>query len=191
MNIEEVLEVLSDCRGVVAIKVLSEEEKNRILHVESEVEGRIVFGLCKSLNEGLRKALQREFTVAMVIQTSDFDYPHHPYMNIMSGDQVIGELVYEKEKLRSLRNSPTNLFLWDNFYVDRKKLPRDPEERRKMRVVYVPREPLQLKGMQRVANAVFGTPSTESDALIKEMLDTKSGSNTRGTCLVGFDIVDS
>ncbi len=191
MNLEEVLEILRDCRGVLAIKVLTEEEKTRILHVESKVEDRIIFGMCRSLNKGLREALQREFTITMVIQTSDFDYPHHPYMNIMSGDQVIGELVHDKEKIRELRKDPSNFFLWDNFFVDRKKLPRDPEERRKLRVVYVPREPLQLRGMQSVTKAVFGTPSTEGDTLIKRMLDSKSESITIGTCLVGFDMVNS
>ena len=60
-----------------------------------------------------------------------------------------------------------------------------------MRVVYVPREPLQLRGMQNVPNAVFGTPSTEGDTLIKRMLDNKSESTTIGTCLVGFDIANS
>lgn len=191
MNLEKVLEVLRDCRGVLAIKVLTEEEKKRILHIESEIEARIVFGLCKSLNKGLRETLKRKYTVVLVIQTSDFDYPHHPYMNIISRDQVIGKLVYDKEKIQELREDPSNFFLWDNFFINRKKLPRDLEERRKMRAVYLAREPLQLMGMQSIADAVFGAPSTQGDTLIKRMLDIKSDSTTIGTCLVGFDIVNS
>jgi len=190
MNLEKVLRILRNCGGVLAIKVLTEEEKKRILHVESKAEDRTVFGMCKSFNKGLRESLKRKNTVALVIQTSDFDYPHHPYMNIVSGDQVIGELVYDKEKITELREDPNNFFLWDNFFVNRKKIPRDLEERRKMRVVYLPREPLQLRGMQSVANAVFGTPSTEGDTLIKRMLNSKTEGTTIGTCLVGFDIVN-
>jgi hypothetical protein len=187
-KLEGVLRTLRECRGVIAIKVLSEEERREILDIEGRVEEKIVFGLCKSLNKGLREALQREFTVAMVIQTSEFQYPHHPYMSMIWGDQVVGELVKDEKKVEELRKNPGNLFLWENFVVYMKKLPRNPKERGEMRVVYLPREPLQLKGLPYIKNSVSGTPSTEGDTLIKKMLAIQSEELTIGTCLVGFNI---
>ena len=187
-QLEEVLKSLRECRGVLAMKVLSERDKEKILDVESEVEEKTVFGMCKSLNKGVRGSLQREFTVAMVIQTSAFEYPHHPYMSMICGDQVVGELVNDEKRIEKLKKNPTNLFLWKNFVVYIRKLPRDPEERKKMRVVYLPREPIQLRGLQHLRNSVFGTPSTEGDTLIKSMLCIESKESVLGTCLVGFDI---
>jgi len=187
-QLEEVLRTLRVCRGVMALKVLSEEEKGEILDTEGRVEEKIVFGMCKSLNKGLREALQREFTVAMIIQTSEFQYPHHPYMSMICGDQVVGELVKDKKGVEELRKTPGNLFLWENFVVYTKRLPRNPKERDEMRIVYLPREPLQLKGLPYVKNSVFGTPSTEGDTLIKKMLAIRSEEPTIGTCLVGFNI---
>jgi len=187
-QLEEVLRSLRECRGVLALKVLSERDKEKILDVESEVEEKTVFGMCKSLNKGLRGSLQREFTVAVVIQTSEFEYPHHPYMNMICGDQVVGELVDDEERIEEMKKNPANLFLWGNFVVYVRKLPRDPEEGNKMRVVYLPREPIQLRGLQHVRNSVFGTPSTEGDTLVKSMLCIESKESVLGTCLVGFDI---
>jgi len=188
MELEGVLRALQECRGAIAIKVLSEKEKGEILDTEGGVEEKIVFGMCKSLNKGLREALQREFTVAMVIQTSEFQYPHHPYMSMICGDQVVGELIRDEKKVEELRKTPGNLFLWENFVVYMKKLPRNPKERDEMRIVYLPREPLQLKGLPCVKDSVFGTPSIEGDTLIKKMLAVSSQESTVGTCLVGFNI---
>ena len=187
-QLDGVLRTLRECRGVLALKVLSEEEKGEILDTEGRVEEKIVFGMCKSLNKGLREALQREFTVAMVIQTSEFQYPHHPYMSMTCGDQVVGELVRDEKKAEELRKTPGNLFLWDNFVVYMKKLPRNQKERDEMQIVYLPRTPPQLKGVSYVKNSVFGTPSTEGDTLIKKMLAIRSEKPTVGTCLVGFNI---
>jgi len=187
-QLERVLRTLRECRGVIAVKVLSEEEKKEILDVESRVEEKIVFGMCSSLNRGVREALQREFTVAIVIQTSEFQYPHHPHMRMTCGDQVVGELVRDEEKIKELRRDPSNIFLWENFVVYIKKISRDPKERSKMRIEYLPRAPLQLQGLPYIENSVFGTPSTDGDALIKRMLDIRSKEPVLGTCLVGFDV---
>ncbi len=187
-RLERVLRTLQECRGVLAIKLLSKDEKKEILDVEGGIEERIVYGMCKSLNKGLREALKREFTVAMVIQTSEFQYPHHPYMNMVYGDQVIGELVEDEGEVEELRKNPQNFFLWKNFVIYVKKLPRNTKERDMMRVVYLPREPLQLEGVPSVKNSVFGTPSVEGDVVVKRMLKIQSEESVIGTCLVGFDL---
>lgn len=187
-QLETVLRTLKQCRGVIATNVLSEEERKQVLDVESEVENKIVFGMCKSLNKGVREALEREFTVAMVIQTAEFEYPHHPYMVMACGDQIVGELIDDAKRIEELRKTPTNLFLWNNFVVYMKKLPRNPAERSQMRVVYLPGNPVQLQGLPYLEDSVFGTPSPEGDSAIKRMMDIQSKESVVGTCLIGFNI---
>jgi len=188
VRLEEILTTLRECSGVIAVNVLSEEERKKILDVESKVEEKVILGMCKSLNKGVREALRREFTIAMVIQTSEFQYPHHPHMIMLCEDQVIGEYVEDREKVKELRRNPNNFFLWENFVVYMKRIPRNPREKGKTQMIYLPREPLQLKGISYVKNSVFGTPSTQGDLLIKKMLAVKSQDLTVGTCLIGFNI---
>jgi len=186
--IEEVLMTLRECSGVIAVKILSEEEKKEILNAESKAEEKIVFGMCKSLNKGVREAVRREFAVAMVIQTSDFQYPHHPYMIMVCGDQVLGELVEDRKKIEELRKNLITSFCGRTFVVYMKKIPRNREEREKIRLIYLPRKPVQLRGIPYIRDSVFGTPSTPCDMLIKKMLAIQSQDITIGTCLIGFNI---
>jgi hypothetical protein len=186
--IEPILERLKCSRGVLMVKVLSEEEKKAILDVESLVEEKIVYGMCKSLNQGVRESLQRRFTVAVIMDTSVFEYPHHPYMTITCGELVVGELIHDKEKIEELKKDHMNLFLWENLVVYMQRVPRSPEERKKMRLVYHSREPLQLSGLPNIRDCVFGTPSAEGDTLIKRMLNNESNETVIGTSLIGFNI---
>jgi len=187
-RLERVLRTLRECRGAVAVRVLLEEEKKALLELEREVEDHIVFGMCKSRNDGVREALQREVTVALVIQSSSFQYPHHPHMSLRCGDQVLGESVTDREKREELRKNASNFFLWDDFVIYMKRLPRGREEREKMRMIFHPREPLQLRGVTCVENSVFGTPSTEGDALIKRLMNIQGEDAHLGTCLLGFNL---
>jgi len=187
-QLERVIRTLRECCGVITARLLSEEEKQMVLDLEKTVEEKIVFGMCKSLNEGVRAALQMEFTVAMVIQSSKFPYPHHPHVSMRCKDQVIGELITDDRELEELKKNPHNFFLWENFVVYVKRLPKDPEGRSKLRIIYPPREAIQLQGLPSVKCSVFGTPSTEGDALIKRILDVPSEEGAVGTCLVGFTL---
>ena len=187
-KIRNILDILSHDEGVITTRLLSNEEKYRILNKEQEVEDRIIFGMCKSLNEGVRDAIDSEYTIALIIDTSVFRYPHHPHMSIMWKDQIVGEQVNDDEKLKELKKDRLNFFLWDTFVIYMKKLPKAPKDRDQIRFVYRRRVPRQLKGISNVCNPVFGTPSTESDLLIKDMLHIEAKDAVIGSCLIGFDL---
>jgi hypothetical protein len=187
-KIRNILDILSHDEGVITTRLLSNEEKHRILNKEQEAEDRIIFGMCKSLNEGVRDAIDSEYTIALIIDTSVFRYPHHPHMSIMWKDQIVGEQVNDNEKIKELKKDRLNFFLWDTFVIYMKKLPKASKDRDQIRFVYRPRVPLQLKGISNVCNPVFGTPSTESDLLIKDMLHIEAKDADIGTCLIGFNL---
>lgn len=186
--IKTILDILSHDDGVVTSRLLSKEEKRRILNKEKEAEDRILFGMCKSLNEGVQDAINSEYTVALIIDTSVFQYPHHPHMSLVWDDQIVGEQVNDDEKIMELKKDRFNFFLWDTFVIYIKKLPKAPKDRDRIRFVYRRRVPLQLKGVSDVSNPVFGTPSTETDLLIKNMLHIDVKDAVIGTCLIGFDL---
>ena len=132
--------------------------------------------------------MAREYAVALVIDSSIFEYPHHPHMKMVCGDIVVGEQVRDQKRIEDLKKDRTNFFLWENFVLYMPKLPRGPEERKKLRLIYTERPAVQLEGHLSVAKSVFGTPSMEGDILVKELLSIHSEKPTIGTCVVGFDL---
>lgn len=187
--LEQVLKRLSEGRGVIVARLLSAEEKQQLLALESAVEEKVVFGMCRSRNDGVRAALHLEFTVALVIQSALFPYPHHPHISMQCDDQVVGELITDAAQLEDLKTNRQNFFLWDNFVIYMSRLPTDPATRRRLRIIYPPREALQLRDFPSVARTAFGTPSTEGDAWIKCLLAVPADDGAIGTCLVGFTLV--
>lgn len=168
------------------MRLLTPREKQRLLEVEAEVEDRVVFGMCPSLNEGVREAVTRPFTAGMVIDTSQFPYPHHPHMCIMSGESIVGEQILDKARLSQLRGSRDNIFLWENFVVYRNRLPRDMEGRKRLRLLYLARPFPVVQGLPAVRKEVLGVPSAEGDRFLKDLLQEMSTEIVLGTSLVGF-----
>ena len=192
-NIDEFLSEVEDrlrnVEGVLALKRLFEDERREILEAESKAEDRVIMGMCKPLNLGLRESLKKRFAFALVIDTSKFRYPHHPHMKLVYGDEVVGEQILDEVKINELKKNPRNIFLWSNFVLYYDKTPKKPEDKRKMRFLFLPREADLLNGLERVKNVVIGVPSPEVDTLIKKILGFESLKVEVGTCVVGFDVV--
>ena len=102
--LELVFEDLHNCRGVETFKILSADEEKRILEVEGEAEEKIAYGMCPTVNQGIREALQRDYTVAIIMDTSIFEYPNQPYMVMTSENDVVGEQVRDPEKIEELKS---------------------------------------------------------------------------------------
>lgn len=177
---------MKSLEGVIKLKLLSTEDKKTILEVEKREEDKIAWGMCKSINEGIREALNREYTVGMIIDSSEFQYPYHPHMVIKYRDEIIGEEVSE-EKATELRSEKTNIFLGENFVVYFHRIPREPEAREEIRLYYLTR-PFEIPaGPTIMSNCVLGVPSVEGDAKLKELLNVDMKELEIGTCLVGYN----
>ena len=195
MNLEDskpcldlVLETLNNVKGVKKFKVLSTEEKKRILKLEEEVEDKIAYGMCKTINLGIREAINRDYTVALVIDTSIYEYPHHPSMVMVYDDKIVGEEIKDLKKIDELKKIRTNFFLWDKFVIYTLRLPKGKEARQRLRLIYNPRGVSQFDIIGCVKEGIFGTPSSEGDILVKNLLDYISKDSILGTCLIGFDV---
>jgi hypothetical protein len=186
--LELVLEILRGGRGVKTLKVLTATDKRSVLEVEEKAEKRIVYGMCRTLNQGIKEALQRDYTVAVVMDTSIFEYPHHPYMVMVYDDTIVGEPVKDLKRIDELKKDRANIFLWENFVIYTQRLPRGREAMQKLRMVYIPRAPPQLEEVACVEEGVFGTPSTEGHILLKKLLSFTSTDSLMGTYLIGFNI---
>jgi len=183
-----VLGSLMGMRGVLSAKALGEGERADLLSAESKSEERVVLGMCRSFNRGVREALERDASIAIVINSSEFLYPHEPHMRLLHNDEVVGEEVYDERRASELRGSRNNVFLWKNFVVYQDRLPRDRKARGEMRITYLPRPFPELAKIGRVEDGVFAEPSMDGDLAVKRMLGFTSTDPVVGTCLVGFNI---
>ena len=178
---------LSESKGVQVIKLLNSDEKKIILDLETSVEDKIAYGMCRTYNEGIREALNRSYTLAMVIDTEVFEYPHHPLMRMVLEEAIMGEQINDPNKLAILKQDRTNFFLWENFVIYTSRLPKDRESRQKLRIIYQKRGVPQLYGIRCVKDDVFGTLSSEGDKIMKEMISFPSDNIVMGTSLIGFN----
>ena len=180
--------VLRGCRGVEGVQFLSSEEKDSLLAVEEAAEDKVAYGMCKTSNKGLREALLRDFTAVLLIDSSTYEYPHHPSMVMVYDGIVVGEQVKDPDKREELRKDRKNFFLWDEFVIYTPLLPRETEAKQRLRMVYKPMEVTQLEPVHCVDDAVFGTPSTEGDTLLKELMNCGATHPDIGTCVIGFNM---
>jgi hypothetical protein len=188
--LEYVLSTLRSCNGVLAARLLTDDERLHILRVEKQAEGKLFLEMCPTVNRGVREALAREFAVGLVIDSEEFAYPHHPHMKLLCGDTIVGEQVKEPKRKAELRKDRATIFLWDNFALYRQRLPRNPEDRNRLRLVYEARSVAQLHDHACVTESVFGTPSTEGDGAIKTLLAITQQEPIIGTCIVGFNLFE-
>lgn len=185
---KKVIAFLKRLNGVLAVKVLSENEKNQILELEKRNEDKKYLEMCKTLNKAVRTTMVRNITVAMVIQTSEFKYPPPPHMQMIYKDQIVGEFVYDKDKKAELKKSKVNVFLGENLVVYLDKIPKDVSKREDVRMTHIIKPFMKLEELDGIKLAVFGEPCTESDNLIKKLLDVEANDQTVGTCLIGFNV---
>jgi len=185
--LRDAVDVLRSCVGVKDIRLLTSEERDKLLSVEEADEDKIAYGMCKTSNNGLREALNRDFTTVLLIDSSIYEYPHHPYMVMVYDDIVVGEQVKDSGKQEELRKDRKNFFLWDEFVIYTPLLPREKEAKQRLRMVYKPMKVVQLDSVDCVDEAVFGTPSTAGDSLLKEMKNWGVTHPDIGTCVIGFN----
>jgi len=187
--IANALSFLMRTRGVLLAKELEEDEREQLLSAEAKSEEKVILGMCRSCNMGVREALKRDASIVIVINSSEFIYPHEPHMRMLCDGEVVGEEIYDEGKAAELRKSRSNaLFLWDNFVVYRDKLPRDRKGREEMRLTYLPRPFPELMSIKHIEDSVFAEPSMEGDTSVKRILKFSSMDPVIGTCVVGFNI---
>jgi len=185
-NETKIVEALEALKGVMRVRLLEPEEKDEIIEIEMKEEEKVVWGLCRSFNEGVREALGREKTAAMVIDSSSFQYPYHPHMKIRYRDRVLGEEVSEEE-IAELKEKRPNFFIGDDFVLYLDRFPRHPKRREEVRLYYLAR-PFKIEECNsKVEDCILGVPSAAGDKKMKELLNVETIEPEIGTCLVGYN----
>jgi hypothetical protein len=184
--VKKALDFFEKLEGVVQLKVLHDAQKKSLLEIESRNEEKKFMGMCKTYNKAARDAISRKYTLATIIKGGQFKSLPFPRMRMMFRDDLVGEELYEKDRIEDLKKEKKNVFLWDNFVVFMKKFPNGKAERDELVIIHtpsaeIPGEPSMFE------NLVMGEPCSESDQVIKGWLGFESQEGIFGTILIGFD----
>ena len=172
---------LEGVKGVLGIKILSQEEREKILELEQEAEKHVLFGMGKSLNTGLREILKRDFIVA-IANDNEFEWPLEPAVQIVCDNEVIGEEIKSPEKAEEYKRQ--GHIVAGNLVIFKDKA-KSIMARKDFTVVLPPMSFKQLEGIDEFTDIVSASPCPPSHLFISEQM---SANNAPGTILVGFNI---
>lgn len=187
-DVGKTLDFFGKLGGVVQARVLSDSEKKSLTEIEARNEEKKFMGMCRTYNKGARETMSRKHTLALVIKGGQFKAISFPRMKMMYKGELVGEELYEKDRIEELKKDSKNLFLWENFVMFMRKLPNDRSEYERVVIVHTPSEDIP-QDLSMFENLVMGEPCAESDLVIKESFRFKSQEGIFGTILIGFDNV--
>ncbi|TDA30511.1 MAG: hypothetical protein DSO00_01185 [Archaeoglobi archaeon] len=102
-KMQEILEFLRSLKGIEDVKLLTESEKRELMRIEEQAEKSSLMGLMPGINQGVREAIGRTFTVA-AITNNEFEWPKRGTVKFIYRGEVIGEEIRGEEKLRKLKS---------------------------------------------------------------------------------------
>lgn len=180
MSEDEIANELKKICGILAVKELTEEEKNEVLRLECEAEKGVLMGLCKGINVGIREALKKDRVYACATNNS-FKWPEGSYIRIICGEEVIGEDINDSSKLEELKSKGHIVAGTLVFYRDKMQLFRDRRE--DTRVHILPLEMPEVLGKR----VVVGSPSPPADLYLKRRMGIDTEDKALGTVIVGVE----
>jgi len=187
-DVQKALDYFKSQGGVVQVMVLEDVQKKSLLEIEGRNEEKRFMGMCKTYNKAARDAMSRAHTLAILIRGGQFKTIPFPRMRMMYKDELVGEELYDKDKIETFKKDSKNVFLWENFVIFMRKFPQDRAEYERIMIIHTPSEEIP-KDTSGFGNLVMGEPCAESDQTIKEWFGFKSQEGIFGTILVGFDAV--
>jgi len=183
--VSKVLNAIRRLNGVLASEVLTQADKEKLIALESEEENVEFLGF-KRYNEGLREALNRTYSIALVFRSSVFPMPHKPPVKLLHRNIVIGEMLYEDTQ-PSYRGRAVEVF--KGFVIYPELLPRERSERSHVKLVYLKRVPSFIIGLnESIEDPVYGEPSPKGHTFILNKLKISTAFNDTATGIVGFNV---
>lgn len=186
-EIEEIMSFLKSLKGIKEVKLLTELEKKELMEIEEGAERSALMGLMPGINQGVREALLRTFTVA-AITDNEFEWPKKGILKFIYKGEVIGEEVRDEDELRNLKDKGNRVIADFIVLYSHKMAELGIKNLRDATLVIAP---LELPWVRRVPHAkhvVVGSPSTPSDLYIKRIMKWK---NNGGSILIGFELDQS
>lgn len=167
-------------KGIVKVALLSKEDVDEVERLEREAEGKVLMGLCKGVNLGVREALGRRRVYACITNSS-LRWPKTSLVKIVCEGETIGEDIYDEAELERLKKEGN--IVVGNLVFYREKMRLMKENREKMSVIMLPLRIPELEGR----GMVVGSPSPPADLYLKRKLGVPEDDPKMGTIIIGVN----
>ncbi len=185
--VDQITDGLKRLKGIRAVYSLTEQDKARVLEVEEAATRKVLLGLGRGDNQGLKEALARNTSLVLTTD-AEFEWPRGPNVLLMWRGELIGRDVDDPEELEEFKRRK-DVVVSGNFVIFRDKMPSARELAAEPPMVVFPPKPLpQLERDFRVREAVIGFPCPSSDLLLKRVFNISVEDRSLGTAIVGFNL---
>lgn len=184
--IDEVVSIIKGTKGVHQVGVLSDEDRVKILEMEKEAEGRVMKGMGRGDNQGVKEALKRQLAIAFITDW-EFEWPLDAGVIMVWRGKVIGREIRDSKVLEELKGKK-NVIVVSNFVMYRDRLPSPRLMVEESPILILPPSPFpEIENVPGVKDSVVGSPCTPADIYIKENLKVDVTDRSFGTALIGFN----
>jgi hypothetical protein len=123
---EAMIKALSKGKGIVRVCPFPDEDRRKVLEIEQEAEKKSLMGLGKVINSGVMEVLNCDL-IYVALTNMDFHWGSYPSLVLKKGQEVVGEMVYDKEVIARLSNQENVWFMHQNFFIykDKVSFPQD------------------------------------------------------------------
>ena len=183
--LRRVISTLLDVPGVVACHRLTGEELQKLIDIEARTNHTLYLAGLEIVNEGIKEVSRRECFI-VIAHNSELRHPPGAILIICSGNDVVGEEVWDPNSIAETSQSSNVIFLGRGL-----KLFRDSLERTKgkpLKVCYKALEFPELGSVKGVSDVVSVTvnPLTHTD--IARFAGWDDHDPNLGTVLIGFNV---
>lgn len=186
--INKVVNVIKNLKGVIDLDILSEEDKNKLLELESS-RG---FDLIPVVNEGAKACLTAEYCISL-LKNKEFRPPPKPTILLVTDKgRVLGQELVSPDDIIKFKNKKDVFFISDDFVVFLNNLPDHSSHVNKRikekEMFLLPPVPFpELEEIDEIYNIVSGSPSALGDMYIRKKYGYPDDPKL-ATILVGFAI---
>ena len=181
MLVEYAIDIIKKLKGVLEVQLLSNEDKQALLKIESNRNDDII----PVINQGLKECIEREFCLVM-LKTTEFRSPPKPTVILTTDNgKILGQELISAEDREKYSGRDDVYFLSTNFIVFK------PEKnfigwKSEKELFLLPPIPFpELNEIADISDIVSGTPSTMGDTYIKDKYGYPDDPNI-ATILVAF-----
>ena len=184
-SLDLVVHRLRSIEGIIDVWHVEESHKNVILELEKNANQNAGLAIgVEIINKGAESALQREY-VLCINHSPALRHPPGPILTLFAGEALIGEEIWEEDRISKLRGDSNAIFLGRGFVLFKDKVKRI--EGRRLRFEYGPLKFPEISTIQGVTDVVSCTLSPPADMFVKRMAKWETADRDFGTVLIGFN----
>ena len=185
--VKEVVNAIKNFKGVHQVIVLKEEDKKKVLELEMSVEQKVLMGLGRGDNQGVKISLEREITIAFVTDI-DYAWPPGPNVILVCNGNVVGYEVSDPKTLEELKKRKDAL-LMGNFVMFKDMVSKHLHATKEPPFVIFPVKSCpDVEKISKVHEVVQGSPSPPICDYLMRKMKANFKDKQLGIALLGFNI---